>query len=98
MYRFSKGVRHRLVLRHGSPLYSQVRIRVSGLIERWGGELGLFLEVQQGCQTFLSVATETLELHSSHCHGVSPYVELRGKTMYIRLTAGTLGFFSSFHK
>ena len=86
------------MLRHGSPLWSQVENGVSGLISRWGGELRLFLEVQQGCQTSLSVATETSEFHSSGCHGVSPYVELRGKTMSFRLTAGTSGFFSSFHR
>ena len=69
------------MLRHGRPLWSQVENGVSGLILRWGGELRLFLEVQQGCQTSLSVVTETLEFHSSHCHGISPYVELRGKMM-----------------
>ena len=42
------------------------------------GEFGLFLEVQQGSQTPLSVGTGNMEFHSSRCHGISPYVELRG--------------------
>ena len=53
MYRFLRGVRHHLMLMHGRPLWSQVENGVSGLISRWGGELRLFLEVQQGCQTIL---------------------------------------------
>ena len=85
------------MLKHGSPLWSQVRDGVSGLISRWGRELGHFLEVKQESQTSLSVGTGNMEFHSCRCHGISPYVELRGYTMSFRLTAGTLGFFSSFN-
>ena len=69
------------MLRYGSRLWSQDQNGVSGLICRGGGELGLFLEVQQGSQTSLSVVTGSSEFHSSRCHGISPYVELRGNTM-----------------
>ena len=72
------------MLRNGSPLWSQDRNGVSGLILRWGGELVLSLEVQQGSQTSLSVGTGNSEFHSSHCDRISPYVELRGNTTYRR--------------
>ena len=71
---------------------------VSGLISRWGKELGHSLEVQQGSQTSLSVATGNSEFHSRHCHGISPYVKLRGNTMSFQLTAGTSRFISSFNR
>ena len=67
-----RGVRHHLVLSHGRPLWSQVQNGVSGLISRWGGEFGLFLEVEQGSQTSLRVETGNSEFHSSHCHGICP--------------------------
>ena len=85
------------MLRHERTLWSQVWKGVSGLILRWGGELGLFLEVQQGSQTPLSVGTGNMEFHSSRCHGISPYVELRGTMMSFRLTAGTKVYFLSFN-
>ena len=81
LHRFSRGVRHHVMLRHGSPLWSQVRNGVSGLISRWGGELVLSLELQQGSQTSISVVTGNSGFHSSSWHGISPYVELRGSTM-----------------
>ena len=86
------------MLTHGSPLWFQVRKGVSVLISRWGGELGLFLEVQQESKTSVSVATGNSEFHSSHCHGISPYVQLRGIAISFRLTAGTSGFVLSFNR
>ena len=86
------------MLRHGTPLWSQVGNGVSGLISRWGGQLGLFLEVQQGSQTSLSAATGNSEFHSTYCHGINSYVELRGNMMSFRLKAGTSGFVSSLNK
>ena len=86
------------MLRHGSLRWYQVRNGVSVLISTCGGELGLFVEVQQGSQTSLNVATGNSEFHSNHCHGISPYVELRGNTMSFQLRAGTSGSFSSFNR
>ena len=43
------------MLRHGIPVSFRVVKGVSGLLSSSGGELGLFLEVQQGCQTSLHV-------------------------------------------
>ena len=91
MLRFSRGVRHRLVLSHGSPPLSQLRNGVSILILRWGGVLGLFLEMQQGSQISLSVVTGNSEFHSTHCHGISPFVELRGNMMSFQITAEAQG-------
>jgi len=41
------------MLRHGNPLSIRVLKGVSGLLSSSGGELGLFLEVQQCSQTSL---------------------------------------------
>ena len=86
------------MLRHKSSLWSHVRNGVSGLMSRWGEELGLFLDVQQGNQTSVSVVTGNSGFHSSHCHGITPYVELKGNRMSFLLTAGNSWFFSSFNK
>ena len=56
-----------------------------------GGELGLFLEVQQGSQTSLRVVRGYLRLHASWSRGIRPHLELRG-TLSFRLAAGTAGF------
>ena len=47
------------MLRHGSSLWSQIRNGVSGLILKLGGELGLFLEEQQGVRPPLVLRQET---------------------------------------
>ena len=86
------------MLRHKSPLWSHVRNGFSGLMLRWGEELGLFLDVQQGNQTSVSVATGNSGFNSSHCHGISPYVELRGNRMSFLLTARNSWFFLSFNR
>ena len=49
------------------------------------------LEVQQGSQTSLSVVTGNSEFHSNHCHGNSPYVELRGTRCPFNLQQGPQG-------
>ena len=54
------------MLRYGIPLSSHVVKGVSGLLLGSGGELGLFLEVQQGSQTLccegkLGVSFESLQ-------------------------------------
>ena len=58
---------------------------------RSGGKLGLFLEMQQGSQTSLSVATGNSEFRSSRCHGISPYDELRGPPCPFDLNQGLWG-------
>ena len=79
------------MLSHGSRHWSQVRNGVSVLISTCDRELGLFLEVQQGSQTSLSVATGNSEFHSNRCHGISPYVELRGTQCPFNLEQGPRG-------
>ena len=48
------------MLRYGIPLSSHVVKGVSGLLLGSGGELGLFLEVQQGSETLLHVVRGNL--------------------------------------
>ena len=79
------------MLSHGSRHWSQVRNGVSVLISTCDRELGLFLEVQQGSQTSLSVATGNSEFHSNHCHEISPYVELWGTQCPFNLEQGPRG-------
>ena len=45
---FTRGVWPHIMLRHGTPLSSQVVNAVLSLLFKSDGELGLFLEVQQG--------------------------------------------------
>jgi len=52
-------------------------------------ELGLFLEVQQACQTSLCVMRGYSGFHLSQCSGISPYFELRENSVSFRLSAGT---------
>ena len=44
-----------LLLRHGNPLSSRIVKVVSHFLSSSGGELGLFLDVQQGSQTSIHV-------------------------------------------
>ena len=71
------GSRPRLMLQHGTPLSSRVVKGVSGLLLSSGRELELFLEGQQGSQTSIRVAQANSAIHSSHCRGIRPYLELR---------------------
>ena len=49
---------------------------VSGLLSSSGGELALFLEVQQGSQTSLCVVKGYSIFHSNRCRRISPYLDL----------------------
>ena len=80
---FQKGTR--LVLSHGTPLSSQVVKGLSGLLSSSGGELGLFLEVQQGSQTSLHVVRGSLMFHSRWCRRMRPFLELRGTRYHFDL-------------
>ena len=48
------------MLRHGNSLFSRDVKWVSGLLSSSGGELGFYLEVQQGSETSLRVVGDTL--------------------------------------
>ena len=48
---FNRKVRPCLILKHGTPLFSQVLKGVSDLLSSSGGDPGFFLEMQQGSQT-----------------------------------------------
>ena len=92
-----KGVRPRLVLRHGNLHSSRVVQGVSGLRSISGGEFGLFLEDQHGdrppscCEGILGVALE-------RWRGVRTYLKLRGHSVPFFLEAGSAGFHSRFNR
>ena len=69
--RFNKGVRPRLVLRHGTLHFSRVVKGVSGLRSSSGGELGLFQEDRQGRQASHPVVRgySVHWIHWSRCRG-----------------------------
>ena len=69
------------MLRYGIPLSSHVVKGVSGLLLGSGGELGLFLEVQQGSQTSLHVVRGSSGFHLSQCRGIRPCPMLRGNSV-----------------
>ena len=52
-------------------------------------ELGLFLEVQQGCQTSLHVLRGYSGFHLSQCSGISSYFELKGNSVSFQLSSCT---------
>ena len=67
--RFNKGVRPRVVLRHGTLHFSRVVKGVSGLQSSPGGELGLFQEDRQGRQASHPVVRGYSVSHWSPCRG-----------------------------
>ena len=67
--RFNKGVRPRVVLRHGTLHFSRVVKGVSGLRSSPGGELGLFQEDRQGRQASHPVVRGYSVSHWSPCRG-----------------------------
>ena len=74
-YRFSRGVRRRLLLKRATPHSSGDVRGVWSLLWRWGGELGLFLGSQQGIQTSLHVVRGNTGLNLSHCWEIRPCLE-----------------------
>ena len=85
--RFNKGVRPRLVLRHGILRSSRVVKGVSGLQSCSGGEFGLFQEDRQGYSVF----------HWSRYRGIRTYLEQRGNSASFFLAAGSAGFHLRFN-
>ena len=71
--RFNKGIRPRLVLRHGTLHFSRVVKGVSGLRSSSGGELGLFQEDRQGRQASHPVVRAYSVFHWSWCRGIRTY-------------------------
>ena len=69
--RFNKGIRPRLVLRHGTLHFSRVVKGVSGLRSSSGGDLGIFQEDRQGRQASHPVVRgySVHWIHWSRCTG-----------------------------
>ena len=95
--RFNKGVRPRVVLRHGTLHFSRVVKGVSGLQSSPGGELGLFQEDRQGRQASHPVVRGYSVFHWSRCRGIRTYLELRGNSASFFLAAGSAAFHSRFN-
>ena len=68
---------------------------VSHLLSNSGGDLGLYLEVQQGGHTSLHVVRRYLGFHSCQCIQISPHLKFRGNSVSFRIVAGTAGFLST---
>ena len=71
LWRFNRGVRPRLVWRHGTPLPSRGLKEVSGFLSSGHRSLGLFLEVSPSCHTSLHVLSRSSGFQSSQCRGIT---------------------------
>ena len=71
--RFNKGVRPRLVLRHGTLHFSRVVKEGSGLWSSSDGEFVLFQEDRQGRQASHPVVRGYSVFHWSRCRGIRTY-------------------------
>ena len=89
---FNRKVRPCLILRHRTPLFSQVLKGVSDLLSSSGGDPGLFLEMQQGSQTSHRVFRVYSWFHASWCRGIRPYFELNGNSGSFLSAMGTAYF------
>ena len=70
LWSFNRGVRPRLMWRHGTPLPSQGVKEVSGFLSSGHRVLGLFLEVPQGCHPSICVLSQSSRSLSSLCRGI----------------------------
>jgi len=95
--RLNKGVRPRLVLRHGTLNSSQVVKGLSGIQSSLGGEFGLFQEHWQGRQASHSVVSGYSVFCWSRCRGIRTYLEQRGNSASFFLEAKSTGFHSRFN-
>ena len=95
--RLNKGVRPRLVLKHGTLHSSRIVKGMSGLQSSSGGEFGVFQENRQGRQASHSVVSGYLVFRWSRCRGIRTYLELRGNSASFLLGAGSTGFHSRFN-
>ena len=97
LWSLNRGVRPRLVLRHGTRLAFRVVNGVSGLLSSWIWKLRLFLEDAPGVSVPLRVVTQYSGFHSNQCRGIRPYVEWMGKSVSLGLWHDPQGFLSSFN-
>ena len=93
---WNKGVRLRLVLRHGTPLASRVVHGVSGHLSSCIWNLHLFPEDATGLSVPFCVLTSSSVLHSKRCPGIRTYLEWTGKSVSFRMWHDPRGFLSSF--
>ena len=70
LWSFNRGVRPRLVWRHGTLLPSRGVKGVSGFFSSWHRDLGLFLKVPRGCHTSLRVLSQYSQFQLSQCRGI----------------------------
>ena len=66
----SKGVKPRLMWRHGNPLCCHAVKVVWGLLSSWHRDVRLFLEVPQDCHTSHCVLSQSSGWQSSQCRGL----------------------------
>ena len=76
---WNRVVRPHLVLRHGTPLASQVVHGVSGHLSSCIWNLRLFPEDATGLSVPFHVLTSSLGLHLKRCPGIRTYLEWTGK-------------------
>ena len=85
------------MLRHGTPLASQVVHGMSGHLSSCIWNLQLFLEDATKVSVPLHVVTSCLGLHSKRCPGIGNYLEWTGKPVSFGMWHEPRGFLSSFN-
>ena len=70
LWSFHRGVRPRLMWRHGTLLPSSGLKVLSGFLSSCPWDLVLFLEVPQGCHTSLRVLSRYTQFQSRQCRGI----------------------------
>ena len=94
---WNRGVRSRLVLRHGTPLDSRVVHGVSGHLSSCIWHLQLFLEDETRVSVCLRVVTSSSGLHSKRCPGIGTYLEWMWKPVSFEFWHNQRGFLLSFN-
>ena len=94
---WNRGGRPHLVLRHGTPLASQVVHGVSGHLSSCIWNLRLFPEDATGLSVPFRVLTSSLGLHSKRCLGIRTYLEWTGKSVSFGMWHDPRGILSSFN-
>ena len=93
---WNKGVRPRLVLRHGTPLASRVVHGVSGHLSSCIWNLWLFPEDAPRVSVPLCVVTTSSGLHSKRCPDIGTYFDWTCKSVSFGMWHDPRGFLSSF--
>ena len=94
---WNRVVRPHLVLRHGTPLASQVVHGVSGHLSSFIWNLCLFPEDATGVSVPFHVLTSSSGLHSKRCPGIGTYLEWMGKSVSFGMWHDPRGILSSFN-